>query len=70
MTRLEKLEREIKALSPDEVRKLADFIAELRADLWDAQMEADVKAGKLDELMDEALADLDAGRTRPLPGQS
>jgi hypothetical protein len=69
MTKLEKLERQIKALTPDEVRRLGAFVDELRAELWDAQMEADVKAGKLDELAEQALADHAAGRTRPLPGQ-
>jgi hypothetical protein len=66
MTKLEKLEREIRALSPDEVSKLADFIAELRADLWDAQMEADVKAGKLDKLAEQALTAHRAGKSTPL----
>jgi hypothetical protein len=66
MTKLEKLEREIRALSPDEVSRLADFIAELRADLWDAQMEADVKAGKLDKLAEQALAAHRAGKSTPL----
>ncbi|GIL02986.1 MAG: hypothetical protein BroJett030_28850 [Alphaproteobacteria bacterium] len=66
MTRLEKLERQIRALTPEEVRKLGEFLDELRADLWDAQIEADVKAGKLDELIAEAKADIAAGRVKPL----
>jgi hypothetical protein len=66
MTKLEKLERQIKALTPEEVRKLGAFVDELRADLWDAQMEADVKAGKLDELAEQALAAHRAGKTTPL----
>jgi hypothetical protein len=66
MTKLEKLEREIRTLAPDDVRKLADFIAELRADLWDAQIESDAKAGKLDRLAEAALAAHRAGKTTPL----
>jgi len=33
---------------------------------WDQQIEADAKAGKLDALADEALADHRAGRSRKL----
>lgn len=33
---------------------------------WDAQIEADSKAGKLDGLISEALADYNAGKAREL----
>lgn len=66
MTKLEKLEREIRTLAPDDVRKLADFIAGLRADLWDAQIEADAKAGRLDRLADAALAAHRVGRVQAI----
>jgi hypothetical protein len=39
---------------------------ELDADEWDRQIEADIKAGKLDELVERALRDHAAGRTREL----
>ena len=35
-------------------------------DAWDRQIEADVKAGRLDHLIAEAKADFAAGRTKPL----
>lgn len=38
----------------------------LQADMWDRQFEADAKAGRLDRLAEQALADHRAGRTRPL----
>ena len=66
MTKLEKIEQEISALDPKDVRKLADWLDEYKAELWDRQMEADAKAGKLDNLAEQALADHRAGRTRPL----
>ena len=41
------------------------FSDELWSD-WDAQIEADLKTGRLDELLAEARADIAAGRTRTL----
>jgi hypothetical protein len=66
MTKLEKIEKEIAALPPSDLHKLADWIAEFRAELWDRQLEDDVAAGKLDKLAAQALADHKAGRTKPL----
>ncbi len=37
-------------------------------DAWDRQIDADIKAGKLDGLAEEALAEHRSGKTRPLPG--
>jgi hypothetical protein len=37
-------------------------------DAWDRQIEADIKAGRLDRLAEEALADHRSGKTRPFPG--
>jgi cytochrome c553 len=66
MTKLEKLEREIEALPPQDMRALAAWFADLRERLWDEQMERDALLGKLDKLADEAIADIAAGRVRPL----
>ena len=35
-------------------------------DAWDRQIEADAKAGRLDPLWQQALEDIEAGRTKPL----
>jgi hypothetical protein len=66
MTKLEKIEQDIASLTPGEVAKLAQWFAEFQADLWDKQIEADAKAGRLDRLADQALAHHSAGKTRPL----
>ena len=68
MTKLETLEKAIVELSDEERAKLRAFLDELEADLWDAQIERDAKAGKLDKLIEEARADFAAGRSRKLPG--
>ena len=36
-------------------------------DAWDRQIKADAKAGKLDRLVEEALEEFRAGKTRPFP---
>ena len=40
---------------------------EYEAELWDRQIEADIRSGKLDKLGQEALEELRAGKTRPYP---
>ena len=53
----------------DESKK-GEFLEKLAAvnfdDAWDRQIEADVKAGRLDPLWQEALGDIRSGRTKPL----
>ena len=66
MTKLETLEKAIVELSDEERAKLRAFLDELEADLWDAQIERDAKAGKLDKLEAKALQNLKAGRVRDL----
>ncbi len=66
MSELEKLAERIEKLSPEELRKFRAWFAEFDAGLWDAQIEADAKAGKLDGLVGEALAEYKAGKTREL----
>jgi hypothetical protein len=66
MSKVEKLEKQIEKLSPEDLSKLRTWFFELDARLWDQQIEADAKAGKLDGLIAEALADYRAGKAREL----
>lgn len=66
MTRLEKLETDVAALSPDELADFRQWFDAFAADRWDAAIERDVRTGALDALAETALADFTAGRTRPL----
>lgn len=66
MTHVEKLEREIASLSPDELAEFRRWYAEFDAAVWDRQLEADAGTGALDRLADEALAEHRAGRSRPV----
>ncbi len=66
MTEVEQLERRIQNLSPKQLAMLRAWFLEFDARVWDQQIEADAKAGKLDGLVSEALADYKAGKAREL----
>lgn len=59
MSTVEEIESAIERLSDAEV-------AELKAWLWDREIESDSVSGRLDALADEALAEHRAGKSRPL----
>lgn len=66
MSPVERIERAVQGLSPEDLQEFRQWFLEFDAELWDRQLERDVAAGKLDALGEEALADLEEGRTRPL----
>jgi hypothetical protein len=66
VTKVQAIEEEIKNLSPSELAELRDWFLEHDWSEWDREIEQDSAAGKLDALANEALADLAAGKTRPI----
>ena len=66
MSEVEQLEQRIEKLSPEDLALFRAWFLEFDARLWDAQIEADSKAGKLNGLISEALADYRAGKAREL----
>jgi hypothetical protein len=66
MTQLQQIEKEIQKLSPREMAKLRDWFWELDWLQWDAQIERDAAAGKLDKLFANARAEHRAGKSRAL----
>ena len=66
MSRVEILEREIKALSPEEFAELRQWLTEFDAQVWDRQFEMDVNSGKLNALAEKALRAHAAGETTKL----
>jgi hypothetical protein len=66
MTRIQKLEREIKELTRSELAAFRQWFQEFDAAQWDRQIEEDARAGKFDGLAEKALADHKAGRTKEL----
>jgi len=63
---VDELEKAVAALPPEKLAKFRAWFEEFAVDEWDRQIERDAKAGKLDKLAEEALADHRAGRSRPL----
>jgi hypothetical protein len=66
MSDIGKLEDQVKKLSPKELAEFRAWFADFDAQVWDRQIEADSAAGKLDHLIQEAVAEYKAGKTRPL----
>jgi hypothetical protein len=66
MSTIHEIEAAISKLSPQELSHFRDWFTEFDAAAWDKQFEADVTAGKLDALADEAIRDLREGNCRDL----
>ncbi len=62
MTSVHEIEEAIRRLSPEDRSNLRAWLAEFDAAEWDEQLEADVAAGRLDWLADEARQDAKSGR--------
>ena len=57
LSTVERLENEVAKLPPDDLAAFRRWLAEFDAAVWDAKIEADAAAGKLDALAAEALAE-------------
>ena len=66
MSTVQEIEAAIKQLPPAEVARVARWLAEYEAKLWDKQIEADAKSGKLDKVWKKAKQEIAAGKARPL----
>jgi len=66
MGKIEKIEQEIQALSPEELAEFRAWFMEFDWAIWDRQIERDTQAGRLDDLAARALRDHAAGKTTPI----
>ena len=66
MTGISEIEIAVAKLSRQDLSTFRDWFQEFDADAWDRQLEADVSAGRLDMLAEEALRDLREGRCTDL----
>lgn len=66
MSSVREIVEAIRSLKPSELKVLRAWFAQFDAEAWDREMEADVTAGRLDHLADEALNDLRDGRCTDL----
>jgi hypothetical protein len=66
MSKVENIEQEVRNLSPSELAAFRRWFLEFDAQVWDRQIEKDVREGKLDKFADEALAAHRAGKSKEL----
>jgi hypothetical protein len=66
MSTVEEITAAIERLPADQVARVRAWLAEYAERLWDEQIERDERDGRLDALIDRALEEHRAGRTRPL----
>ncbi len=67
MHTIEEIEAAIEQLPREEFFHLRDWMTARFEDLWDQQIEDDIKAGRLDHLAQGALAEFRAGLATPFP---
>lgn len=60
------IERAVSHLSAEDLTRFRKWFEQFDAQMWDRQFEADVKAGRLDRIAEQALADYDAGNVQEL----
>lgn len=66
MSTVKQLEEQIRQMTEEELAAFRRWFAEFDAEVWDQQFEADVRAGKLDSLAEQALRDHESGRSTKL----
>lgn len=66
MIKVKKIEREVAALKPSEVTSSRHWFVDFDNDNWEAQLNADIAAGRLDGIADASLKEHVAGKTKPL----
>ena len=66
MSKIERIEQDVQALSPDELAEFRAWFLEYDWAAWDRQLKRDVQNAKLDDLAAKALRDHAAGKTTSL----
>jgi hypothetical protein len=63
---VQEIERAIDALTPQQIEELYEWLDQRHPQPIDAQLKADLDAGRIDDRIHRALADHKAGNTQPL----
>jgi len=66
MRKVEEIEQKIRGLSASEFAELREWLLKQDWAAWDRQIESDETAGKLKNMVSEAKAEFDRGKTRKL----
>ncbi|MBA3785514.1 MAG: hypothetical protein H0X15_08275 [Acidobacteria bacterium] len=63
---VKEIESAIEQLPPSEVSELSEWFERFEAEIWDEQIAADIKNGKLQRLIEEAEKDFAEGNCQPI----
>jgi hypothetical protein len=63
---VKEIESAIAQLPPSELAEFAKWFEEFQAQVWDEQLERDVKSGRLDTLLKQAEQEFESGQCEPL----
>lgn len=63
MSEVDQIERQIEGLTPEELARFRAWFLEYDPGAWDRQIEGDSKAGRLDSMIADALAEQKAPRS-------
>ncbi len=66
MTTVKEIEDAVASLSPDDLSRFSAWFADFAAAVWDEQIAADARNGKLDALADDAITSLRNGQCTEL----
>ena len=66
MSKVENIEQEVQELTASELGAFRRWFLEFDAQVWDRQIEEDVRKGKLDKVAEEALAAHRTGKSKEL----
>jgi hypothetical protein len=66
MRKVEEIEQQIRGLSASEFAELREWLLAQDWAAWDKQIESDGAAGKLQNMVSEAKAEFDSGKSRKL----
>jgi hypothetical protein len=66
MSTVEDIEKAVAELPPDQLARFRAWFEAFDAPRFDEKIERDAKAGKFDQLAEQAIADYHAGRAREL----
>lgn len=66
MSTLQELETAVRHLSAEDLAAFRAWFAAYDAEVWDRQLEQDIRTGRLDALAEEALREHRAGRSTDL----
>jgi len=62
MSNIQKIEQEVSKLPPQKLVEFRAWFEKFDAEIWDKQLESDIKSGKLDNLAKEAIQDFKNGK--------